>query len=344
MGALPLLVLSAVPVLTPQWRVAELPFGTVGSIATAADAPEIVYVSASDDASGQSGLFRSEDGGLHWVLLAEPLAGEKIGSVALDPQSASRLFATTFRGDFTPDPDAETRVYVSEDAGQSWQQRADFRGVCGGSFAFGGTDVDAVYLSLACSNELWASPDHGVTWTPRISPTTDSFGVVARLDGTLYAVSYEEIFRSQDGAASWNLIAHAPPDCPFITVFSPDEDEHVLVVGTGRARFGGIECGGMYRSQDSGRTWTPTLGNRYMTGIVRDPEIPARIFTSAIRVAGFFAPPGDLYQSDDDGRSWRSLAFPGGYGAFQVGLSADGRRLYAPPSFLPIRRPLVVPR
>lgn len=347
MGALALLLLSATPVLVPRWQDAvPPPFPNVSWIVTSPDLPNVAYASAWDEAFARNGLFGSDDGGLHWTLLAEPLAGYRIDSVQVDPGTPSRLFATTLHEHSTPDPDpdADTRVYVSEDSGRSWRERADFGGACGGSFAFAGASSEAVYLGLGCSNVVWSSLDHGFTWVERTSPSTESFGLVASPGGSLYAFSYEEIFRTRDGANSWELVSGAPPDCPTITSLMPDEDENVLIVGTGRGRYGGIDCGGISRSEDAGRTWSPTWGYKYMTGFVRDPGTPSRIFASAVRVAGFFAPPGDVLQSDDDGRTWRSLAFPSYWGVSRIAVSADGRRLYAPVYVLSIRKPLTVPR
>ncbi len=339
MGAFALLLLSAVPVLLPTWHVEGPPFPLVNWIATSSDGPELVYAATSDPESGQSALFRSSDGGASWTLLAEALSGDQVSSVETDPAARSRLYATTTHGTLN---DLETRVYVSEDSGIHWQNPLDLTGSCGGSFAFEGANPEVVYVVLSCSGRIFATFDDGVSWIERASPSPVSFHLQAAPDGTLYAATYDGIFRSTDGANSWSLFAVPPDACPGITALLLDDQQNVLILGTGRPRFGGLECGGTYRSEDAGRTWTPTLGNRYMTDFVRDPGIPTRIFASARRVNGFFAPMGDVYRSDDDGRSWQSLTFPSVLGTTQVRLSSDGRRLYALGYVLPIRRPLTV--
>ena len=339
MGALAVLLLSAVPVLVPQWHVAGPPFPIVTAIATAPDLPNLVYAVAWDH--HHSALFRSDDGGFHWVLVIEAPVGEGIGSVEFDPQSSSRLFATFFGGS-TP----ETYVDVSEDGGRSWQQKAHFENACGGSFVFGVRSTDSVYLSLGCSNALWASPDHGETWIPRVSPTTDLFGLDAGPDGSLYASSYAEIFRSQDGALSWDLVASAPAACPSISAFAANGGGNVLMVGTGIDTLQGLICGGIYRSEDRGRSWSLVQDRTVVGSFVRDPRSPSRIYAAARYDDGLFSPEGDIYQSDDGGRTWKSLALPIATGASQVTLSFEGRRVYAATYggvyIFPRRRPVTV--
>jgi photosystem II stability/assembly factor-like uncharacterized protein len=341
------LLLAGMAALLPQWHVAGPPFSNVGWIGTLPDEPEVVYATAFDAATDQSGLFRSDDGGANWALLAQPQTGDSVGSVLLDPRSPSRLFATTFRGDFTPDPDAETHVYVSEDSGRSWMQGADFKGACGGSFALAGPGSDTVFLSLDCSNGVWASVDDGETWVERISPFPELVGLVAGPEGSLYAISYDQIFRSADGANTWELVSEAPPDCARVSGFTPDLDGDVLLVGTAIESFNGLDCGGIYRSEDRGRSWNLVLDRRDIRSFFRDPQDPSRVYAAAQRTGGFFSPDGDVYQSDDDGRTWRSLALRLYTGASQVALSPDGRRLYAATFsgvyVLPIRRPLTIP-
>src|SRR5262249_14678435 len=149
-----------------------------------------------------SALFRSDDGGSSWSLLAEPRTGDTVRSVQPDPRSFSRLFATTSTSQTGA---ATTRVYASEDSGIHWQQGLEVAGACGGNFAFLSLDAEPVYLLLQCSGRVFESPDHGTTWGERSSPTYQAFRIQGAHDGLLYATAYDGIYRSTDGAGSWSL-------------------------------------------------------------------------------------------------------------------------------------------
>jgi photosystem II stability/assembly factor-like uncharacterized protein len=287
-------------------------------------------------------VFRSSDGGLTWSLLAEALAGDTVSAVQPDPDTDSRLFATTLR--FENDS-AAGRLYVSEDSGTTWELREDLPGACGGSFAFGG----AIYLTAFCSNAIYASFDHGASWIERSSPAPSVLRLQATSDGTLYATALDGVFRSRDAAGTWEIVTGLPPGCGEATIraFVPDEDERVLVVGAVNEGYNYFQCGGLFRSEDAGSTWSFTLDQRRITDLIRDPRVSTRLFTGASRSAGFFGQVvGGVFQSDDGGRTWRSLGLPTA-DAGQVVISSDGRRLYAlTPSglfVLPIRRPIALP-
>src|SRR5262249_1691511 len=182
-------------------------------------------------------------------------------------------------------------------------------------------------LLLKCSGRVFASLDHGATWTERSSPTYQAFGLQVAKDGSLYAAASDGIYRSTDRAASWSLAASPPSPCPTIVSLLLSEDENVLVVAVGLHPFYvGLVCGGIYRSEDAGQTWNLELDRRYVTGLTRDPETPTRIFASANYVFGAFEAEGDVFRSDDDGRTWTPLGMPTA-DAEMVATSADGRRI-----------------
>jgi photosystem II stability/assembly factor-like uncharacterized protein len=160
-------------------------------------------------------------------------------------------------------------------------------------------------------------------------------------DGALYGVGTSlGIIRSVDGGFSWTDI-DSPP-CPFgifITALAIDSQGR-LFAGTGRIRMIFIDCAGLFRSDDSGGSWTQILP-RYVTNIVIDREEPSRIY---IYAPSFPFGGGDVYATEDGGDHWRPLSLPAS--AFGLALSPSGRLLYAGTDQglfrLPILKTLVV--
>ncbi len=70
-----------------------------------------------------------------------------------------------------------------------------------------------------------------------------------------------------------------------------------------RVWYAGTSFGGVYRSTDTGRTWSQLpapFDTHSVFAIVHDPRIPGRVW------AGSF--PGGVYRSDDNARSWRQMS------------------------------------
>lgn len=83
-----------------------------------------------------------------------------------------------------------------------------------------------------------------------------------------------------------------------------------------------IECPGLYRSGDLGRSWTQVFDRGIVVGILLDEAQPLR----ALLWTSYFGT-GSLYQSVDDGGQWRDLGVPGA--PRDVELAPDGGSLYA---------------
>lgn len=307
-----------------RWQTSGPPFAGVLSIDVAHDAAGTVYASASDLASLQSAVFRSADSGNSWELVMDALPGDTAWSIQADPHQPRRLFASTFR--YTAGANAAS-VYVSVDAGVSWQTRYDSPTSCGGQFAFDTMHEGVIYVAFRCSGQLVASLDGGSTWVTRTSPSPAIFGVQTDTQGFLYGLAADGIFRSSDGGVSWSSLVGPVFGAPISALAIDPTDARVLLVGTADyASF--FNHGGIARSEDGGETWTTTLYDRVVTDLNVDPSEPSRIYASAASVGGLNGVPGGVFASQDGGQTWRDLQIPG-WSAYRLTLSGTGGRLYA---------------
>jgi photosystem II stability/assembly factor-like uncharacterized protein len=141
------------------------------------------------------GLWRSTDGGTNWT--AVPIPGElppvHIESVAPHPDISGTVYVRLYNYGGGPNP--QPNLFVSADAGVTWQELPDVDTVFGGGGGCGlvflppAPDAAPYTLYTGCDVGLCSSPDGGTTWeqvegVPR--PTSHSLSntaLVANSDG-----------------------------------------------------------------------------------------------------------------------------------------------------------------
>jgi photosystem II stability/assembly factor-like uncharacterized protein len=93
---------------------AKWPLPYARGLAVKADDPEVLYAGCGETTTGEKGhVLRSTDAGQTWDILTLPVqANSTIWGVATHPAEANRILAFSLFGE----------VYVSEDAGDSWDK------------------------------------------------------------------------------------------------------------------------------------------------------------------------------------------------------------------------------
>jgi len=245
-----------------------------------ADQPGLVWAGVEPSA-----LFRSEDGGEHFELV-RPLwehphrkswtpggGGMAIHSVVQHPEDPRRVMVAMSTGG----------VYRTEDGGESWF--ASNRG------------VRAYFLP----NE---DPEFGQC-VHKIARNTD------RPD-EVFLQNHHGVYRSDDGGASWTSIADGlPSDFGFAMVAHPHRPgvAYNFPLTADALRFPPDGRCRVYRTTDSGRTWTGLtegLPQEHFYGVVlrdgmcADDAEPAGVY--------FGTRNGELYASADEGDHWQQVA------------------------------------
>jgi photosystem II stability/assembly factor-like uncharacterized protein len=242
---------------------------SIGAVAIAPSRPETVYVGAG--AGMTAGLYRSNDAGLHWDLVA--LQGHGVNSIVVDPRNADLVLAAA----------ADSGILRSIDGGRTWKSTLPDEKLSGVWLVFDPDNPKNVY---AATRAVGQGPGQGSGGgggrgaAPVTTPATDS-----------------QIYKSRDEGATWTKAApDGLPGGNFGTI------SLAIAPGTKGQRVYDYVAQGIFRSDDGGAHWTKATDDPRMIGggqfhdIIVDPR-DANIL---------FATQTSLYRSTDAGKTWES--------------------------------------
>jgi photosystem II stability/assembly factor-like uncharacterized protein len=236
--------------------------GSIGAIAVAPSAPNVLYVGTgeadmrSDIAQG-AGMFRSADGGKSWTAIG--LAdSQQIGKILVDPRNSDVLLVAALGHPYGPN--VERGVFRSTDGGRHWTHVLSKDANTGAiDMAFQPGNSNIVYAALwQTRRPPWN------TYPPSNGPGSG-------------------LYKSVDGGKSWRqLTGHGLPANParIGVATTPAKPKRVFALIDG-------EAGGLYRSENAGLSWTKATGDKrifnrgwYFGGITADPKNAQRIWIS----------------------------------------------------------------
>ncbi len=234
--------------------------GSIGAVAVSESDPNIIYVGEGEqtlrgNVSSGNGVWKSMDAGATWKFIG--LKGsEHISRIRIHPKNPDLVYVAAIGNLWKPN---ETRgIYRSQDAGTTWEK--------------------TLYVSdKAGAGDLVMDPNnarilYAATWQmKRNGYRMDSGGPDSKL------------FKSIDGGDSWTDISKLPglPKGPWGIVgiaVSPVDSNRIWTIIE-------AEEGGIYRSDDAGKTWLKINENRalrqrawYYSRLTADTENVDKLF------------------------------------------------------------------
>jgi len=211
-----------------------------------------------------SGVFRSDDLGQTWQAASAGLTSQHMRWLAYHPAISDREFAGT----------EPAGIFVSHDGAATWRACAEVAEL---------RDAYGWYLPY--------SPEAGCVR-----------GFAFQGTRGYAAVEVGGVLRSDDGGETWRLaedsdgaMAHAAPqpvhpDVHMIAVHPTAPD--LVFAPTG---------GGLYRSEDAGRSWAAIYPRCYCRAIWLDPGDPDHLILGPAAAVGRS---GRIEETRDGGRSW----------------------------------------
>ena len=276
---------------------AGIPNTTIWSIAVDPVHPGTLYAG-----SGDSGAFKTLDGGASWTpLTIQPV----VWSLAVDPVHPEVVYAGV-NGD---------GVFKSTDAGTTFRRIGSPNAGVVLALAVDPTATARVWAGTI-SGGLAVSEDGGATWRATSLRSGNVLSLSITATGDVYAgTGVDGVLTSADAAT-----ADAVPDLPrrvrpyrmrplasaalsainaqnVVSLTVDPRDSQRLLLGT--------NDGGLLGSRDGGRRWT-VAGRGFLSRASRkavfDPKDPTRILAGSFNGGG-------LYMSRDDGNSWERHVF-----------------------------------
>ena len=293
---------------TGRWEaIATREGGTVSALAFSPIFTQVRTVFAATLA----GVFRSTDGGRSWTNLSHGLGSPFVDAIAVSPDFDQDQ--TVFAGG------REGGVSRSTDGGQTWEPLpfwsarppaitalAVSRTFRQDGIVYAGAEDGLVYRT-ATRGRSWSEAGAGLAGAPVLALALAPRGAV---DYTLFAVTPDGLFRSDDYGASWTATGPLPAVGQAIRVSNGFEMDQTIFVGT--------EENGVLRSTDAGATWTPInsgLTDLCVNGLAMSSEyvIDAIVFAAAA---------DGVYRSDDGGDTW--VKYADGISALCVAVAPPG--------------------
>lgn len=310
--------LSTTEISPGRWRSRGIDNVTLTAVAFTESAPAQAYVGFFD-----IGFWRTADGGASWQAGNPPtLTGSWTGhggqttSILADPARPGVVWAT-FGGS-----EDSLRLAKSTAGGTpaSWvaMNGLPFGYVRGLALDRGSPTANRT-MFVTANGDVYRSQDDGVNWTLVLESDSCRATAVDRSNsGLVYAGGEGGLWRSLAGGApgSWSKIG--PLEMSGVNTKRVSEERwegvHQIVTVKGRPGWALVAAHGpgrgLYRTTDSGVTWTRLRNATYMRDVAIDPTDPNVLYAAASRAfkTGSSAAGSEgLERSIDGGLSWTSL-------------------------------------
>jgi photosystem II stability/assembly factor-like uncharacterized protein len=265
-----------------QWRRAGLDATTVTTIAVDPSNASTLYAGTS-----LAGLWKSVNGGASWSPAGTGYTGDIATAIAIDPSNPNTLYVGSNVG-----------VFKTVNAGAFWTLKvtglSDTRVQ---ALVLDPSSPNVLYVSVqGPGGGVHRSANGAEVWTPRALPVPSGFAAALAVRGAdVFAGWANVLFRSTNAGSSWSIpfpdvlpssvVAIAAPSGEadvvvglfqkgiYRSVSSPAPDWTRVVSGLTSQRISALAVrptdpqaifaagngGGVFRSSDGGRTWSPLL-------------------------------------------------------------------------------------
>jgi photosystem II stability/assembly factor-like uncharacterized protein len=269
------------------------------------DNPYIVYA-----ATWLGGTWKTTNAGETWQLLENaPISGT---ALSINKENTDVVYLA--------DRSSPT-VWKTEDGGQNWKQVADFTGdgalLVMRVFAEVNTVYASTFMPALRGGRLYRSTDAGETWKD-ITGTLPKGILDIEVDrinpGIVYVTTnVNGAFKSTDSGETWSEMQNFPYVGAYDIEVDQDDPRNLYAAARGGSLPGwfaeiagypdGItfnDSAGVYRSTDSGQTWSKLLATGVSCrAIRRHPDNPDLLFAPDLM--------DGLQMSTDGGRTWTKI-------------------------------------
>ncbi|MBC8257974.1 MAG: glycosyl hydrolase [SAR324 cluster bacterium] len=315
---------------TLRWRCIGPPRG--GRVVAVSGDPLNSQVSYFGAAAG--GIWKTEDGGTFWENVSDGfLASAAVGALTVAPSDPNVIYAgmgeSTIRGDVS----FGDGVYKSTDAGKSWNNFGLRKTRHISEIRVHPNNPDLVYVAAFGDafgpnkdRGIYRSKDGGQNWEQILFRSEKAGAIDLSLDPNnpriLYASFWEahrnfwslnsggpdsSLYRSGDGGETWTDITENPG--------LPKGTKGKIGVTVSPAQSGRVwaiieaEKAGLYRSDNDGKSWIQTSGNR---DLIHRPWYYCHVFADPKHADTVYITNLQMWKSTDGGSNFSEITTPHG--------------------------------
>jgi len=301
------------------------------------------------------GLFRSEDGGTSWMSSTMGVPERWLNTtywIVFDPKVRGRMWSVNSGTHDLPRPkmwrhnsvlNYKGGVCRSDDGGKNWQKSNEGMAETAPTHILldptSPENSRTLYVA-AFGRGVYKSTDDGKTWTLKNQGITQTEPFAWRLarasNGTMYVVIARRsedgnignagdgaLYRSTDGAEHWERVTLPQgTNGPNGIAVDPKNPNRLYLAAWARATGLHGDGGGIFLSEDAGKTWKQVLDkDRHIYDVTVDPAD-----SSILYAAGFES---SAWRSTDRGVHWKRIpGFNFKWGQRVVPDPADHNKVY----------------
>jgi photosystem II stability/assembly factor-like uncharacterized protein len=222
--------------------------GRVNVVAVDPSNPNTYYIG-----SPAGGIWKSTDAGINWQPLTDYLPQIGVSGIAIHPTNSDIIYIAT--GDDDAGDSYSVGVWKTIDGGTTWNEAGNISANSMNEIYIDTNNPDTVLV--ATSTGVYKTTNGGSTWTRKLTGNIIDLKVKPNDFSTWYAVSSTTFYRSTDSGENFSPVNL--PDLAGSGRLTMDvtiaDDNYVYVVS---ARAGSFAFNGIYKSTDSGASFTKT--------------------------------------------------------------------------------------
>lgn len=251
----------------------------INTIAAHPTDANIIYVGFSG-----GGVWKTTDGGEHWIPLFDEQLFLSIGDIEIDPNDHNTIYVGTGDPNISGYPFIGGGVYKSTDAGVTWQ-----------------------HLGLA---------DTRITSRILVSPTNSNHVYVATMGLPFEPTTERGVYFSADGGATWEQQLMPSQTAGIIDmVMNPQNPSILYAAGWNRVRTNQVSIvtgseAKIWKTTDGGINWTilagglPIEDNLGRIGLAMSQQNPDKIYAQYV---GESSQLHGIYKTENGGENWTTV-------------------------------------
>ena len=247
------------------------------------------------------GVWKSTDSGINWTPLSDHLPQIGVSGIAIDPNNSNIIYIST--GDDDARDTYSVGVLKSVDGGNSW-------GKTGLDFSSTSATSNEIFIHPNNSDILWVSTntgfyktnDGGKNWAKNLSGNIKDFRLKPGDPNIVYAVSGSKFYKSVDAGDNFVVISSDLPTSSsrLAVEVSPANPNIVYVLSANTDQ----SFQGLYKSTDSGETFTKTLETKDIFGGSTQAWYDMALTVSPANANFVFVGVLDIWRSIDGGNTF----------------------------------------